>query len=105
MYQNMDSKLSSFELPRIILAHIFGLQYTTRRKKAPESKEKSSLKEDLFMKISPNQRFLHVEVVRMLVLPIEIPQVQTSNLANHILLQAGNKKNMRAMSMHKKKLF
>jgi len=39
----------------------------------------------------------------MIVLPIEIPQVQTSNLANRILLQAENKTNRRELLMHKKK--
>lgn len=58
----MDLKLSSFELLRFIVDHIFGLQYPTRRKKALESKEKSTLKENLMMQISTNQRFLHVGV-------------------------------------------
>lgn len=36
-------ELSSFQLLQLMLAYIFGVKYTSRRKKALEGEEKSSL--------------------------------------------------------------
>jgi hypothetical protein len=87
-------KLGSFHLFQIIMTQIIRVKYSIWRKKAPKRDEKSSLKMKNFVQ---SEKFIKINAckqVGLLFLPIEMPQVQTSSQANHILycLQAVEKK-------------